>query len=129
LANKINWSFFDEAFKKHYSEKMGKPAKSIRLIVSLLILKYIRKLSDVNLVEQLAENIYFNTLLRAAFHCKYSMRANRARLAKWHICQLPHLQINPQFRHSTIWRLPFPLRFSIYIFGEHDINDKTIGKN
>jgi transposase, IS5 family len=59
LGNKINWSFFDGAFKKHYSEKMGKPAKPIRLMVSLLILKSVRNLSDENLVEQWGENIYF----------------------------------------------------------------------
>jgi transposase, IS5 family len=59
LANKINWSFFDDAFKKHYSEKMGKPAKPIRLMVSLLILKFVRNLSDENLVEHWSENIYF----------------------------------------------------------------------
>ena len=59
LANKINWGIFDNAFKKHYSEKMGKPAKPIRLMVSLLILKYVRNLSDENLVDQWAENIYF----------------------------------------------------------------------
>ena len=59
LANTINWPFFDDAFKKHYSEKMGKPAKPIRLMVSLLILKFLRNLSDENLVEHWAENIYF----------------------------------------------------------------------
>jgi len=59
LANKINWPFFDNAFKVHYSEKMGKPAKPIRLMVSLLILKYVRNLSDENLVDQWAENIYY----------------------------------------------------------------------
>ena len=59
LANKINWPLFDESFKKHYSETMGKPAKPIRLMVSMLILKYLRNLSDENLVEQWAENIYF----------------------------------------------------------------------
>lgn len=59
LANAIDWVVFDEHFKKHYSEKMGKPAKSIRLMVSLLILKYLRNLSDENLVAQWAENIYF----------------------------------------------------------------------
>jgi IS5 family transposase len=59
LANAINWSLFDEAFKQHYSEKMGKPAKPIRLMVSLLILKHLRNLSDENLVEQWSENIYF----------------------------------------------------------------------
>ncbi len=31
LAHKINWAVFEEAFKKHYCEKMGKPSKPIRL--------------------------------------------------------------------------------------------------
>jgi len=59
LANKINWSLFEDNFKMHYSEKMGKPAKPIRLMVSLLILKYLRNLSDENLVDQWSENLYF----------------------------------------------------------------------
>ena len=59
LANKVNWFFFEEAFKKHYNEKMGAPAKPIRLMVSLLIIKYLRNLSDENLIEQWAENIYY----------------------------------------------------------------------
>ena len=49
LAGKINWPIFEEAFKKYYSEKTGAPAKPIRLMVSLLILKYVRNLSDENL--------------------------------------------------------------------------------
>lgn len=59
LGKHIKWKVFDDAFKRHYSEKMGKPAKPIRLMVSLLILKHLRNLSDENLVEQWAENIYF----------------------------------------------------------------------
>ena len=59
LANTLNWTVFEDDFKKHYSEKMGKPAKPIRLMVSLLILKYLRNLSDENLVDQWSENIYF----------------------------------------------------------------------
>jgi len=59
LANKIDWSVFENAFKVYYSEKMGKPSKPIRLMVSLLILKYLRNLSDENLVEQWSENIYY----------------------------------------------------------------------
>ena len=59
LANKINWSLFDDAFKKHYSEKMGAPSKPTRLMVSWLILKYVRNLSDENVVEHWRENIYF----------------------------------------------------------------------
>lgn len=59
LAKEINWPFFEDNFKKHYSEKMGTPAKPIRLMVSLLILKYLRNLSDENVVAQWAENCYF----------------------------------------------------------------------
>ena len=44
LADKINWSIFDTSFEKHYNLKIGKPAKPIRLMVSLLILKYLRNL-------------------------------------------------------------------------------------
>jgi len=62
LANSINWVIFDDTFKDHYSQKMGAPAKPIRLMVSLLILKYIRNLSDENLVEQWSENCYYQYL-------------------------------------------------------------------
>jgi len=59
LANKINWRQFEDAFAKHYSQKMGAPAKPIRLMVSLLILKQLRNLSDESVVEQWAENSYY----------------------------------------------------------------------
>jgi len=59
LANTINWKVFDEAFKKHYSTTQGAPAKPIRLMVSLLILKQLRNLSDESVVEQWAENAYY----------------------------------------------------------------------
>src|SRR3954447_25212467 len=59
LAHKIEWSLFEDNFKKHYSEKMGKPAKPIRLMVALLILKHVRNLSDENLVEHWSENLDF----------------------------------------------------------------------
>lgn len=58
LANKINWNIFEEAFSKLYSDE-GRPAKSIRLMVSLLMLKHIRNISDESVVEQWFENIYY----------------------------------------------------------------------
>ena len=58
LANNINWKIFEEAFAKLYSEE-GRPAKSIRLMVSLLMLKHIRNLSDESVVEQWFENSYY----------------------------------------------------------------------
>ena len=59
LAGEIHWHVFDEAFKEYYSDKMGAPAKPIRLMVSLLILKHLRNLSDENLIDQWAENCYY----------------------------------------------------------------------
>lgn len=59
LANTIDWNIFEAAFSKHYSANMGKPAKPIRLMVSLLILKQLRNLSDENLVVAWSENLYY----------------------------------------------------------------------
>jgi len=59
LANRINWHQFDEAFKELYCSDNGRPAKPIRLMVSLLLLKHIRNLSDESVVEQWAENSYY----------------------------------------------------------------------
>ena len=59
LADKIDWSVFENEFKVYYSGKKGKPSKPIRLMVSLLILKYLRNLSDECLVEQWSENAYY----------------------------------------------------------------------
>lgn len=59
LANRINWQLFDDKFKNLYCPNNGRPAKPIRLMVSLLILKHVRNLSDESVVEQWAENSYY----------------------------------------------------------------------
>jgi IS5 family transposase len=58
LANQIQWDIFETAFAKLYSQE-GRPAKPIRLMVSLLIHKHVRNLSDESVVEQWFENIYY----------------------------------------------------------------------
>ena len=57
LANKIHWQLFENAFAKHYSDQ-GRPAKPVRLMVALLLLKHIRNVSDESVVEQWSENAY-----------------------------------------------------------------------
>jgi transposase, IS5 family len=59
LSNKIDWEKFEKEFKKHYHDRMGRPAKPIRLMTGLLILKHIRNLSDESVVEQWQENSYY----------------------------------------------------------------------
>lgn len=58
LANQIQWDIFEGAFANLYSQE-GRPAKPIRLMVSLLMLKHVRNLSDESVVEQWFENIYY----------------------------------------------------------------------
>lgn len=59
LANKISWSTFEDEFKELYCSDNGRPAKPIRLMVGLLILKHLRNISDENIVEQWSENVYY----------------------------------------------------------------------
>ncbi|CAK7025144.1 MAG: hypothetical protein PETM_01029 [Petrimonas sp.] len=51
-ANKIDWEMFEREFSPLYCPDNGRPAKPIRLMVGLLILKHIRDLSDESVVEQ-----------------------------------------------------------------------------
>ena len=70
LANLIDWQRFDTAFAPLYCSDNGRPAKPIRLMVALLILKNLRNLSDENLVEQWSENLYYQYFSGAhSFQC------------------------------------------------------------
>lgn len=59
LANRIDWQQFETAFSPLYCPDNGRPAKPIRLMVGLLILKHIRNISDESVVEQWSENLYY----------------------------------------------------------------------
>ncbi|MCS6824950.1 MAG: IS5 family transposase, partial [Cytophagaceae bacterium] len=58
LAKRIDWKRIEENLSKYYS-KRGRPAKPIRLMAGLLILKHIRNLSDESVVREWTENLYF----------------------------------------------------------------------
>jgi IS5 family transposase len=59
LAGKLDWGAFESAFSAHYHPTHGRPAKPIRLMVGLLILKHVRNVSDESVVEQWGENTYY----------------------------------------------------------------------
>jgi IS5 family transposase len=69
LSKAITWQVFEDAFSKHYSITQGKPAKPIRLMVALLILKQLRNLSDESVVEQWAENSYYQYFSGENYFC------------------------------------------------------------
>jgi IS5 family transposase len=58
LAEQIPWNEFEKEYKDLYSNT-GRPAKPIRLMVSLLILKQLHNLGDETVVEQWVQNPYF----------------------------------------------------------------------
>ena len=59
LSHKINWHVLEKAFTPLYCSDNGRPAKPIRLMCGLLILKHLRNISDESVVEQWSENAYF----------------------------------------------------------------------
>ena len=58
LADKIDWSEYEQAFGQQYSHT-GRPAHPIRLMVGLLILKQLDNLGDETVVKKWVENPYY----------------------------------------------------------------------
>lgn len=57
LAQKLPWEFFEKEFAQFYAA-VGRPAKPIRLMVGLLLLKQIENLSDERVVAVWVQNPY-----------------------------------------------------------------------
>ena len=57
LADSIPWETFEEAFAGYYSQT-GRPAKPVRLMVGLLLLKQMENLSDEAVVARWVQNLY-----------------------------------------------------------------------
>jgi IS5 family transposase len=58
LAEKLPWPSFEEAFAGKYSRE-GRPAKAVRLMVGLLLLKQLHNLGDETVVAQWVQNPYW----------------------------------------------------------------------
>jgi len=58
LGKKIPWEHFEQDFVPLYSS-VGRPAKPIRLMVGLLLLKQLEDLSDERVVEAWVRNPYY----------------------------------------------------------------------
>jgi IS5 family transposase len=66
LARRIPWEVFEEAFSGYYSE-VGRPAKPVRQMVGLLLLKQLKNLSDERVCEEWRQNPYFQYFCRERF--------------------------------------------------------------
>ena len=58
LADKLPWEEFEKAFGEHYSAT-GRPAKPVRLMVGLLLLKHLENLSDESVVDRWVRDPYY----------------------------------------------------------------------
>ena len=59
LANRIDRQQLETAFSPLYCPDNGRPAKPVRLMTGLPMLKRIRNISDESIVEQWSENLYY----------------------------------------------------------------------
>ena len=58
LAERIEWDELESSFEKYYSDE-GRPAKPIRLMIGLLLLKQLKDISDEELILQWKQNPYY----------------------------------------------------------------------
>jgi len=59
LADSIDWSYFEKELSSHYKEGCGYPPKPIRLMIGMLMLEYMHKQSDEQVVVHWIENPYW----------------------------------------------------------------------
>ena len=76
LAKRIPWELFEREFSGLYSE-LGRPAKPIRLMVGLLLLRQLENLSDERVIEAWVQNPYYQafcgeTRFQWKFPCDHS---------------------------------------------------------
>ena len=75
LAEKIDWAAIDRVLAPYYSPGKGRPAKSTRLMVGLMILKHRFDLSDEAVVSGLHENFVWMVFFRVP--CIFSLMVDR----------------------------------------------------
>jgi len=59
LSKLIDWKSLEEEFAELFVEKVGQPAKPVRLVVGLLMLQHMYGISDENVVSRWIENAYW----------------------------------------------------------------------
>ena len=82
LSKVIDWSQFDQAFGKLYSEGHGRPAKPTRLMVGLHYLKHAKGLSDEEVVVQWLENAYWQ-LFCGEEYFQHELPIDPSLMTKW----------------------------------------------
>jgi len=108
LADSIDWSDLHESLKDLYCEDFGRPAKSVRLMVGLNYLKYMKSFSDEQVVETWIENPYWQYFCgEEYFQTEFPIHSSsltkwRNRLNEEQLQQLLEGTINAGIKTKTI---------------------------
>ncbi len=78
LADKIDWQRFEASFSPLYSADNGRPAKPIRLMCGLLILKHVRNLSDESRWWSNGARTLITSIFAGCLNSRYPFPAMRA---------------------------------------------------
>ena len=81
LAGMIDWSRFDEAYGRFYTQK-GRPGLSTRLMAGLHLLKHMEGLSDEAVCKRWVENPYFQYFCGEQFFC-HKLVLDRSSMTRW----------------------------------------------
>jgi IS5 family transposase len=82
LAKAVNWDRIDAVFGEAYSPNQGRPAISIRLMVSLQYLKFTHNLSDGDVVDTWVENPYWQYLSGMQYF-EHAPPINPSSMTRW----------------------------------------------
>lgn len=82
LANSINWYVFEQEFGTLYTEDIGRPGLSIRLMVGLHYLKHLYEVSDESVVERFLENPYWQYFCGFEYF-QHDVPCHPTSLVKW----------------------------------------------
>lgn len=81
LADKIDWHRLEEMFDEYYNNK-GRKATSTRLMLGLLLLKYMKNLSDEAVCAMWVENPYFQYFCGERLF-QYKLPIDRSSISRW----------------------------------------------
>jgi transposase, IS5 family len=81
LGDKIDWHRLEEMFDEYYNDK-GRKAISTRLMLGLLLLKYMKNLSDEAVCDMWIENPYFQYFCGEKLF-QYKLPMDRSSISRW----------------------------------------------
>jgi len=81
LSDRIDWDKLEGMFDEYYSDK-GRKAISTRLMLGLMILKYMKNLSDEEICDTWVENPYYQYFCGERLF-QYKLPIDRSSMSKW----------------------------------------------